>query len=102
MDDVQKSRIRLSNWIDHNVEHVKGYAEVAQTLERENLRASAEMVREGIRLIEQANRQFASALALLPGQGTEATEVGTADHTSPRDHHHRHHGGRGSGHEHTE
>ena len=54
MDDIQKSRIRLKHWIDHNFEHIKGYEEVAQTLDNNNCGATAEMIRRGTRLIEDA------------------------------------------------
>lgn len=63
MDRVEKSRVRLTHWIDHNLDHLRGYSEVAATLETEGLDAAAKRIKEGIRLIEQANSEFTMALA---------------------------------------
>jgi hypothetical protein len=101
MDDVQKSSIRLSHWIDHNIEHVSGYVEVAQILDEQGFPAAAELVREGIRLVEQANRQFESALALLPAKGKRSTPAVPIDLPSHGHYHHRH-GSKGHDHEHGE
>ena len=98
MDDVQKSRIRLSNWIGHNVEHMRGYAEVAEILAKGEFLTAAAFVREGIGLIEQANSKFEQALVLLPVKEAGTTQ---ADH-SDADHHDHHHGIHRHRHEHTE
>ena len=67
MDEIGKSRIRLGHWIDHNEEHLKGYIQVAEALEKEGLAEASQAIRKAIGLIEEANREFASALALLRG-----------------------------------
>ena len=81
MDDIQKCAIRLKHWIDHNLDHLKGYEEVAETLETQGVTVAAEQIRKGIRLIEDANAAFGSALAELPEQ---------AEHTHEHDHGHSH------------
>ena len=85
MDDIQKSRIRLKHWIDHNFEHIKGYEEVAQTLDNNNCGATAEMIRRGTRLIEDANTEFEKALESLGGEDEKI-----ADDDSGGEHSHGH------------
>ena len=74
MDDIQKCAIRLKHWIDHNIDHLKGYEEVAQILENEGVKIAVEEIRKGIRLIEDANAAFGNALGELP-EPTEHTHV---------------------------
>jgi hypothetical protein len=71
MDDTQKSRIRLSHWIEHNNEHLKGYDEVASTLERQGLHEAADRIRKGMALVVSANREFEHALGHLPSAGED-------------------------------
>ena len=81
MDEIQKCTIRLKHWIDHNLDHLKGYEEVARTLENEGVTAAAEQIRIGIKLIEDANAAFRNALSELPEQ---------TEHTHEHDHGHSH------------
>jgi hypothetical protein len=94
MDEIQKSRIRLSHWIDHNKEHLKGYVEVARTLEDEGLQAAAGTIQEGIALIQAANEKFRAVEALLPRPEGEKDEDGPVTHSHDSDpatgHHHSH------------
>jgi len=94
MDDIAKSRVRLIHWIEHNLEHLKGYNEVAQILERDGFRSASEKIRRGVSLIEAANREFETALAGLSGTGEEASGSGSEP---SQGHSHEH----GHGHEHT-
>ncbi len=50
MDDIEKSRVRLIHWIEHNLEHVKGYNEVAQILQRDGFHSASEKIRRGVKL----------------------------------------------------
>ena len=72
MDDIEKSRVRLIHWIEHNLEHVKGYNEVAQILQRDGFHSASEKIRRGVSLIEAANEEFETALAGLsaPSRGS--------------------------------
>lgn len=89
MDDIQKSKVRLAHWIEHNVDHLKGYEEVAGLLEREGKQTAALMIRKGIESIKSANREFEQALQELSGPGEEAVH-----HSHGRGHDHGHkHGG---------
>lgn len=87
MDDVQKSRIRLTHWIDHNLDHLKGYAEVAETMEQHGLYEASEKIRQGMKLIEDANTELAKALTVISGPGEKRYE---ADHVTRHGHHHPH------------
>ena len=90
MDDIQKSKIRLKHWIDHNFEHIKGYDEVAQLLDDNNCKAAAEMIRRGTRLIEDANTEFEQALESIGGEVEKVSDSDSGDHSHGHDHGHSH------------
>lgn len=96
MDDIEKSRVRLTHWIEHNLEHVKGYNEVAQILQRDGFHSASEKIRRGVKLIEEANEEFETALA-----GLSAPEEGVSGskHEASQGQAHEH--GHGHGHEHS-
>jgi hypothetical protein len=101
MDDIQKSRVRLTHWIEHNEEHQKGYEEVERVLETQGATAAAARIRQGIALVEAANKEFHGALGLLPVP--DSPECATppekgAGHT--HHHHHSHEDSDEHGHEH--
>ncbi len=119
MDEIEKCRIRLGYWIDHNEDHLKGYVQVTEILEKEGLATVAETVRKGIRLVEAANREFTDALNLLPGAGTNEqpgteksdahghshshghSHAHTHDHSHAHSHSHEHEHSHGDSHEHS-
>jgi len=88
MDDVQKIKIRLKHWIDHNLEHLKGYREVADLLDLHGRVAASGPIRRAISLMEEANREFVSALESLRG----SSEIHPSE-TKHRGHDHHHHPG---------
>ncbi len=88
MDDIQKSRIRLKHWIDHNFEHIKGYHEVAQLLDNTGCSAAAEMIRRGTRLIEDANTEFGKALESIGGTDESACAGDSEGHSHGHSHRH--------------
>jgi hypothetical protein len=90
MDEIQKSRIRLKHWIDHNFEHIKGYEEVSQLLDNSNCSAAAEMIRRGTRLIEDANTEFENALESLGGADEKIADDDSEDHSHGHSHGHSH------------
>ena len=87
MNTLEKSRIRLRHWIDHNADHLKGYREVAEALDAEGAVEAAERIRQGIELMERADEELETALKLLP----EPTGTHTHSHTETHDHSHHHH-----------
>jgi hypothetical protein len=94
MDNVEKSRIRLTHWIDHNLDHLRGYNEVASVLETEGQGPAAERIRKGIRLIEEANSEFTKALADM------GRAAGAVEHDHEHSHSHSHSHSHGHGHTH--
>ncbi len=90
MDDIQKSRIRLEHWIDHNFEHIKGYEEVAQLLDNKGFRTAAEMIRRAARLIEEANTEFENALESLGGEDQHTNSSVAGGRAGGRSHGHSH------------
>ena len=97
MDDIEKSRVRLIHWIEHNLEHVKGYNEVAQILQRDGFHSASEKIRRGVSLIEAANAEFETALA---GLSAPAQEVSASEHEAAHGHAHEHGHNHGHSHKH--
>jgi hypothetical protein len=97
MDEIEKSGVRLAHWIDHNVEHLKGYGEVATTLEKQGLNVVAEKIREGIHLIEAGNKRFQEALGELSTLTGQTVPPEALHHT----HSHSHEEGHEHSHEHS-
>jgi hypothetical protein len=96
MDDVQKSKIRMTHWIDHNVDHMGGYKEVADILEKNGYATAAEKIRRGVAWIEKANDEFESAMIDLSSVDEPAHEHGRAarhehSHEKRHEHHDRSH-----------
>lgn len=87
MDDIQKSKVRLAHWIEHNVDHLKGYQEVAGLLEREGMQPVAATIRKGMQFIESANKEFEKALQDL---STPGGEEHPHEHAHPHGHSHSH------------
>jgi hypothetical protein len=77
MEDTQKCLVRLSHWIDHNGDHLKGYEEVAAILDAQGLNEAASFVRQGIRAVETANAEFRKAKALISEGAGTSEEVHT-------------------------
>ncbi len=94
MDETEKSTIRLTHWIDHNVDHLKGYEEVAQTLEQAGRSEAATRIRQGIRMIREANDEFRAALSHLPAEAVPGAKETHGEH------HHHGHGGHCGLHDH--
>jgi len=90
MNDIQKSIIRLRHWIDHNLEHMKGYDEVAKLLEKNSFVAVADMIRQGTRLIEEANSQFEKALESLGEEDQTLSKPGAGPGCASHSHRHSH------------
>ncbi len=90
MDEVTKCVIRLTHWLDHNIEHLKGYEEVANRLAENGLTAAAQKVQEAIKSVLHANDLFAEALKDLHKDIPEALQPQRAVHTHPHEHTHTH------------
>ena len=93
MNDIEKSRIRLKHWLDHNEDHLKGYEDVAALLEKEGLAEAAAKVRQGIEMTSKANDEFRAALLHYPEPASSADPDHDHNHsTGHGDHcgHHKH------------
>ena len=94
MNTLEKSRIRLRHWIDHNADHLEGYREVAKVLDTEGAGEAAARIRKGIELMEHADEELEAALKLLPEhEASHGTVPVQHDHTHTdvHDHSHSHH-----------
>lgn len=90
MDDVQKGTVRLTHWIEHNLDHLRGYSEVAQTMEQHGLTAASERIRQGMKLIEDANAEFTRALTVI-SKHWSTNDDPQKSHGDSHDHGHHHH-----------
>jgi ABC-type Zn2+ transport system substrate-binding protein/surface adhesin len=95
MDETQKNVIRIGHWVSHNRDHIKGYLEVAESLERSARKDVAELIRQAAAAIENANAIFERALSMLNPEGTLGT-----DPTESHHHGHAHRHDHGHAHEH--
>ncbi len=95
MDDMQKSKMRLTYWIEHNVDHLRAYEEMASLLDHVGNHEVAATIRKGIELIGSANREFEKALhdlSVLVGDehGHEHSHSHGHEHTHGHGHSHSH------------
>ncbi len=92
MDDIEKSKVRLSHWISHNIEHVTGYLEVAELLETQGRGEIAGRIKLGVEFVEKANKEFEQALSMLGGdlKSSEASHSHSHSHEHSHAHEHSH------------
>jgi len=81
VNEIQKTKVRLAHWIEHNLDHLKGYEDAAVALDKEGSPAAANMIREAVKLIETANGKLHEALSALPGDSP-----GESDHSGEHGH----------------
>ena len=65
MDFIEKTRIRLENWITHNDHHQEEYEMLAEQLETAGKNESSEHVREMIKMTVKSNECLRKALKAL-------------------------------------
>jgi hypothetical protein len=65
MDFVERARLRLKHWMDHNEKHREEYAGFAAQLEQAGKQASAAHVREMADLAGKSNDCLRKALKAL-------------------------------------
>ena len=65
MDFIEKTRIRLENWITHNDHHQEEYEMLAEQLETAGKNESSEYVREMIKMTVKSNECLRKALKAL-------------------------------------
>jgi hypothetical protein len=80
--DVEKLRILLPHWIEHNNSHVAEFVKWQQAVTGEVGDAAVERLAEAVEALEQAGRALDAALAELGG---------SLDGESHHHHHHHEH-----------
>ena len=65
MDFVERARLRLKHWMDHNEKHREEYEDFAAQLEQAGEQASAARVREMAELAGKSNDCLRKALKAL-------------------------------------
>ncbi len=67
MDNVEKARIRMEHWIEHNDQHEQEYEALAQELEQADKKEAAAEVRAMKELTAKGSQHLRQAVALLQG-----------------------------------
>ncbi|MCL5122957.1 MAG: hypothetical protein M1511_00370 [Deltaproteobacteria bacterium] len=83
MDELEKIAIRLNHWIGHNLEHVKGYEDVALKMADLGLIDASNYVRQAIEFSSKANTNFELALKLIEsrvGKRIDCSQTGESHH----------------------
>ncbi len=106
MNELEKIAIRLRHWIGHNLEHVKSYEEVAQTLFGLGLQDESIKIQRAVELSSEANQSFEAALNSIEskvGHDSDCHDSAETrhDHSSEGSHEHTHEHGDSSHHRHS-
>ena len=67
MTEIEKLRVLLPHWIEHNQEHALEFGRWADTAEEAGHQAAAELIRQAVRSVQQANDDLDKALEGLGG-----------------------------------
>ncbi len=65
MEFIEKAKIRIDHWIEHNEDHLQEYEPLAQELESAGKAESARCIREMTALIAESNECLRRALTTL-------------------------------------
>ncbi|MBW2028097.1 MAG: hypothetical protein JRH06_03050 [Deltaproteobacteria bacterium] len=65
MDMIEKAKIRLEHWMEHNSHHLEDYEEFAADLEAAGRKESAEYIRQVAALTAKTNELMKKALNSL-------------------------------------
>ena len=76
--DIEKLRVLISHWLQHNESHGEEYAKWADVARKAGHADTAAYIEQAVSLLAQADREFEKALASVGGP--------TKEH-----HHHHHH-----------
>ncbi|MCI5226141.1 MAG: hypothetical protein D3918_05635 [Candidatus Electrothrix sp. AX2] len=89
MKDIEKLRVMLPHWIDHNQGHGGEFAQWAEKLADDSPEVVA-LLREAVQSLEKAQRSLEEALEKAGGP-LEMPEGGVVhNHTHDQKHHHSH------------
>lgn len=65
MDFIEKSRIRIEHWIEHNEHHIEEYKDFVDSLKKAGKFKSAQYIEEMINLVSKSNEILRNALNAL-------------------------------------
>lgn len=85
MNNVEKLRIMLQHWIEHNKGHMDEFEKWREVMRHEGQGAVADRLEKTVALMTSVNEQLHHALHDMGGA--------KHDHDHDGDHHHHHHGG---------
>ncbi|MBW1635250.1 MAG: hypothetical protein JRJ68_03140 [Deltaproteobacteria bacterium] len=91
MENVEKLRVLLQHWIEHNKGHGEEFAKWQKRMAEDSNKVIADCIGEAIEQMGKVNDQLAKAL-------NEAG--GPVEKTGGGEHHHHHHGDDGGHHHH--
>lgn len=86
MDNVEKLRVMLQHWIEHNKGHVEEFEKWRKTMSEEGQTSLADHITEAVKTMAQVNAQLGKALHEAGGPKSDGEE-GHHHHG----HHHHHH-----------
>ena len=96
MDNVEKLRVLLQHWIDHNKGHVDEFENWRKLMKDENQETVADYITEAIKLMATVNAELGKALHEVGGPKS----AGANEHHHHHDHHHDHDHEHGHSHDH--
>ncbi len=82
MDNVEKLRVMLQHWIDHNKGHVEEFEKWRKTMADDGQDALADHITEAVKIMAEVNASLGKALHAAGGP---------KDDGHHHDHHHHHH-----------
>jgi hypothetical protein len=81
MDSIEKLRVLLQHWIDHNGGHVNDFAKWQKIMTEENNDQMASALSEAMKRMDQVSEVLQKAL----------DDIGGPSESSEHHHHHHHH-----------
>lgn len=81
MDSIEKLRVLLQHWIDHNGGHVNDFAKWQKIMTEENNDQMASALSEAMKRMDQVSEVLKNAL----------DDIGGPSESSEHHHHHHHH-----------
>jgi len=91
MDNVEKLRVMLQHWIDHNKGHVEEFEKWRKLMADEGQTVLAENITEAVKTMATVNAQLGKALHEIGGPSSTAGHAHHHDHDHHHAHHHDHH-----------
>ena len=93
MDNVEKLRVMLQHWIEHNKGHVEEFEKWRKMMVDEGQSSLAENITEAVKTMAIVNAQLGKALHEIGGpkpQGDQDHHHHDHEHGHDHDHHHGH------------